>query len=121
MFDYGSRDEWKWRAMIVQPDAVTAEHLEQARATVKARRTKKKEPVPAALPKVRLERFKEGKSVQILHIGPYSTEPPTIERMHAYAQAQGFKLRGKHHEIYLSDPRRTPEEKWKTVLRHPVE
>jgi hypothetical protein len=70
---------------------------------------------------VRLERFNEGKSVQILHIGPYSAEPPTIERMHTYAQAQGLKLRGKHHEIYLSDPRRTPEEKWKTVLRHPVE
>jgi hypothetical protein len=120
-FDADHRDEWKWRAMILQPDAVTAEHLEQARATVKARRTKKKEPVPAALPNVRLERFNEGKSVQILHIGPYSAEPPTIERMHAYAQAQGFKLRGKHHEIYLSDPRRTPEEKWKTVLRHPVE
>jgi len=120
-FDFDERDTWKWRAMILQPDAVTAEHLDKARETVKARRTKKKEPVPASLPKVRLERFHEGKSVQVLHIGPFSAEPPTIERMHAYAKAQGLKLRGHHHEIYLSDPRRTPEEKWKTVLRQPVE
>jgi len=120
-FDYGARDEWKWRAMILQPDVVTAEHLEKARTDVKAKRTKKKEPVPAALPKVRLERFHEGRSVQILHIGPFSAEPPTIERMHAYAASQGLKLHGHHHEIYLSDPRRVPEEKWKTVLRHPVE
>ena len=120
-FDYGAREQWKWRAMILQPDSVTAEHLEKARAEVKAKRLKNKEPVPAALPKVRLERFDEGRVVQILHIGPFSAEPPTIERMHAYAQAHGLKLRGKHHEIYLSDPRRTPEEKWKTILRHPVE
>jgi hypothetical protein len=120
-FDYGARERWKWRAMILQPDSVTAEHLEKARAEVKAKRLKKKEPVQAALPKVRLERFDEGRVVQILHIGPFSAEPPTIERMHAYAQAQGLKLRAKHHEIYLSDPRRTPEEKLKTVLRHPVE
>jgi len=120
-FDYDTRDEWKWRAMILQPDAVTAEHLEKAKADVTAKRTKKKEPVPAALPKVRLERFHEGRSVQILHVGPFSAEPPTIQRMHAFAAAQGFKLRGHHHEIYLSDPRRTPEERWKTVLRQPVE
>jgi hypothetical protein len=74
-----------------------------------------------AIGQLRLERLREGLCVQIMHLDPYSTEPPTIKRMHAFAHDQGYKLRGLHHEIYLGDPRRTAPEKLKTVLRMPVE
>jgi hypothetical protein len=72
------------------------------------------------LDKLRLQRFAEGLSVQTMYVGPYDQEGETIEVMHAFARDQGYELRGRHHEIYLGDPRRTPPEKLKTVLRHPV-
>jgi hypothetical protein len=119
-FDYGSKDEWKWTVMIMQPDHVTGGHLERAKSEIRAKRLKKKEPVPAALDKVRLERFHEGPCVTIMHIGPFAAERPKIERMHAFAKGKGRSITGKHHEIYMSDPRRTPEAKWRTVLRQPI-
>jgi hypothetical protein len=100
--------------MIMQPDLITAELVEAARVEAA-----KKKDVPA-LPKVRFERFHEGPSVQIMHIGPYSAEAPTIARMHAFIEENGYVPNGKHHEIYLGDPRRTAPEKLKTVLRQPV-
>jgi hypothetical protein len=69
---------------------------------------------------VRLERFAEGQAAQVMHVGPYAEEAPTIARLHEFVAEQGYELRGRHHEIYLGDPRRTAPERLKTVLRHPV-
>ena len=96
------------------PDAVTPEEVAVA---VKAAARKRE--LPAA-PLLRLERFYEGLAAQIMHIGPYAEEAPTIERLHEWVAAQGYELRGRHHETYLGDPRRTAPERLKTVLRHPV-
>ena len=73
-----------------------------------------------AIGRVRLERFAEGRAAQILHIGPYAAEGPTIRRLHAFIAGQGYRRAGKHHEIYLSDPRRAAPEKLKTIVRQPV-
>lgn len=73
-----------------------------------------------AIGRVRLERFAEGRAAQILHIGPYAAEGPTIQRLHAFIAGQGYRRAGKHHEIYLSDPRRAAPEKLKTIVRQPV-
>lgn len=114
-FSEADKGAWKWTAMIAQPDFVSKEHFEQARTEVR----KKKE--LASIDIVRLERYHEGLSAQIMYIGPYADEGPTIERIHAFIEEQGRERRGKHHEIYLSDPRRTAAEKLKTVIRQPVE
>ena len=108
------RDAWNWTMMIAVPDAVTAAEVAAA-----AEATGRRRELPAA-PGIRLERFAEGLAAQIMHIGPYADEAPTIERLHAFAAEQGYELRGRHHEIYLGDPRRTAPERLKTVLRHPV-
>jgi hypothetical protein len=114
-FVEGDRDSWQWTAMIMQPDWITAEMVERAR-TEAAR----KADLPA-LPALRFESFAEGLSVQILHVGPYSEEAPTIRAMHEdFLPENGLTENGRHHEIYLNDPRRTPPEKLKTVLRQPV-
>ncbi|MHA1203276.1 MAG: GyrI-like domain-containing protein [Candidatus Heimdallarchaeaceae archaeon] len=109
------KDEWLWTSMIMQPQAVTKKHYEEAIEEVREKKN------PIALDKMRFESYSEGTAVQIMHIGSYSDEGPNIERMHEFAFSQGYSLHGKHHEIYLSDPRRTPEEKWKTVIRQPIE
>jgi hypothetical protein len=81
---------------------------------------RKKKP-SAALDSLRLEDFEEGRCIQIMHIGPYSEEMRTIKVMDEFAAQHGFRMHGKHHEIYLSDPRKAQTEKMKTVLRHPIE
>ena len=111
----GEKDTWNWTSMIMQPEFVTEKHVAEAVEQVK----EKKDPV--ALPKCRFEAFHEGLSAQIMHIGPYAEEEPTIKRLHAFIEEQGHRPRGKHHEIYLSDPRRAAPEKLKTVVRQPVE
>jgi hypothetical protein len=108
------RDAWNWRLMIAVPDDVTA--AEAAAAAEQAARKQR----PATPAGVRLERFEEGLSAQLLHIGPYSEEGPTIERLHTWVAEQGYELHGRHHEIYLGDPRRAAPERLKTILRHPV-
>ena len=108
------RDSWNWRMMIAVPDAVTAAEVAAA-ADAAARRR----PLPAA-GLVRLERFAEGQAAQVMHIGPYAEEASTIARLHEFVAEQGYELRGRHHEIYLGDPRRTAPERLRTVLRHPV-
>ncbi len=113
-FDIGQPGNWRWTAMILQPDHITEEMFQQARV-----RLQYKKPAPA-LDKLRFETFREGLSMQIMHIGPYAAEPATIARMHAFARENGYRLRGKHHEIYLGDPRRAKPEKLKTVLRQPI-
>lgn len=107
-------DTWYFTMMILQPTAVTKALFAEG---VEALRAKK---APVALDAARFESFEEGKAVQTLHLGPYSEEPATIARMVAFSDEHGFKPNGKHHEIYLSDPRRTSPAKLKTILRHPV-
>ena len=106
---------WKWTAMIMQPEYVSEDLFNLA-----LERVEKKKKLPA-LSKTRFESLQEGLSAQIMHIGPYSAEGPTIERLHAFAKEKGCRLRGKHHEIYLSDPRRSAPEKMKTVIRQSIE
>jgi hypothetical protein len=106
---------WRWTLMIRQPDHLTEAMVQAAMEEVKVKKD------PPALPKLRFETFHEGLSVQIMHIGPYAEEAPTIAKMHAFIQEQGYAPRGKHHEIYLSDPNRTAPERLKTVLRQPIQ
>ena len=119
MFDIFRKDNWSYTLMILQPDIITPEIFEEAREQVR-----KKKGDSEMLSKVRLAHFEEGLCVQIMHIGPYVTEPATVEQMRAFAQENGLKdnvgPNGKHHEIYLSDPRKAAPEKMKTVVRHPV-
>jgi len=113
-FSMSNKGIWKWTAMIMQPEYVTGQVF--AAALAEARR--KKDLV--ALDRVRFESYHEGLSAQIMHIGPYAAEEPTIARLHSFIRENGYELSGKHHEIYLSDPRRTAPEKLRTVLRQPV-
>jgi len=113
-FSQETKDRWKWRLMIMQPDDVSLELVEEARIEL----TRKKN--PAELSKLRYERYIEGLAVQILYIGAYADEGPTIARMHKFMRENGYDFNGKHHEIYLGDPRRTAPEKLKTVIRQPV-
>jgi hypothetical protein len=113
-FLHENRSKWRWTAMIMQPDPVSLELVEKVRAEAM-----RKKPSPA-LAKVRFEAFREGRCAQVMHIGPYSAEKPTIERLHAFVAAEGCTLTGKHHEIYLGDPRRAAPEKLRTIVRQPV-
>lgn len=114
-FNMDDREAWRWTLMIRQPSGVTEKDLASA---VEAAAEKNPDPPYS---RIRLERFEEGQAAQVMHIGPYAEEMPTIERLHAFVEENGYRLRDKHHEIYLSDPRRSAPEKMKTVLRHPVE
>jgi len=119
-FEIFRKDNWFYTLMIMQPDVITLELFEEAREQVR-----KKKGDSEMLSKACLAPFEEGLCVQTMHIGPYSTEPATVERMKAFAQENGYRdcvgSGGKHHEIYLGDPRKAGPAKLKTVLRHPVE
>ncbi|MFI8907863.1 GyrI-like domain-containing protein [Streptomyces albidoflavus] len=114
---FAARDEdaWQWRLMIVQPEWITRDLFEAGLARAVAKKA------PAAAGRVRFEEFHEGPSVQILHVGPYDEEGPTLARLHEeYLPDHGLRPRGTHHEIYLSDPRRTDPARLRTILRQPV-
>jgi hypothetical protein len=113
-FHRAEKSAWKWTAMILQPEFIGQREVDAAFEEVRRKKN------PAALDRVRLETLKEGPSAQTLYLGPYSDEGPTIERIHAFIHAAGKELRGNHHEIYLSDPRRTAAEKLKTIIRQPM-
>ena len=113
-FTEADKDMFQWTAMIMQPDIVTAELMREG-----IRRAVGKKPLAAA-DKLRFETFAEGWVVQVLYFGAYNDEGPTIKAMHQFAFDQGYELTGKHHEIYLSDVRRTAPEKLKPVLRQPI-
>jgi hypothetical protein len=113
VFTANDRSRWKWTMMIMQPDFVGADTVHAAVADVK-----KKKSLPA-LGQLRLENFTEGLCAQVLHVGPFSHEGPTIARVHAFIQASA-SLTGKHHEIYLSDIRRAAPARWKTIIRQPM-
>jgi hypothetical protein len=113
-FDITIKDNWVYTLMIMQPDHITPDMFAEALAQVA-----KKKPNPA-LSRLRLASFCEGLCVQAMHIGPYATEPATIEKMRQWAATSGYRFAHNHHEIYLGDPRRADPAKLKTVLRHPV-
>ncbi len=116
-FEAGDRSDWHWTAMIVQPDAVTAALVDDARAQAARRRR-----LPG-LDRARLERYREGPSAQVLHVGPYADEGRTIAVLHAFIRERGLDFDGRvqrHHEIYLGDPRRTAPERLRTIVRQPL-
>jgi len=109
------RDQWRWQLLIRTPDFVGEADLRQAIITLLKRGK------AADAKRVRLETLTEGPCVQMLHVGPYEKECETIALMQAFAEKKQLKFSGRHHEIYLSDPRRVPPERLKTILRHPVQ
>jgi hypothetical protein len=113
-FDPQDRASHSWRLMIMLPEDVPEELVEQTRQKVAAKKN------PPRLADIRIQTFSEGRSVQILHVGPYAEETPTVERLFAFAEENGLEIVGKHHEIYLGDPNRAAADKLKTVLRYGV-
>ncbi len=109
------KSQWNWKLLIRVPDFIRQEDLDEAVAALK-KKGKGKE-----VTQVRLEAIDEGRCVQMLHVGPYDSEGETVARMLAFAREKGLSCRGPHHEIYLSDPRRIPPERLRTILRHPIE
>ena len=113
-FTKGDKASWQWTMMILQPDFV-----EESLIMDSIDRVREKKSLPA-IDALRLEAFTEGRWAQVLHIGPFTEEGPTVERLHAFITAQSG-LRGKHHEIYLSDIRRAAPQKWRTIIRQPMD
>ncbi len=107
--------EWDWRLLIRVPSFIKQKQLD---AAIKSVMAKGKAPLAA---EVKLETLAEGGCVQMLHVGPYGEENSAVQKMHEVAEGKGMHLRGPHHEIYLSDPRRVPPERLRTILRYPVE
>lgn len=112
-FVTNDRAQWRWTMMIHQPDFAPDDVIEAAMSDV--RRKKKLETVD----QLRIETWQEGRCAQLLHVGPFTEEGPTVERLHAFIESRSER-RGKHHEIYLSDVRRADPAKWKTILRQPM-
>jgi len=113
-FSMEDKAKWKWTLMIMQPEFVTKATIDEARKLVIERKN------IASLEQVRFEKMNEGLCAQTLYIGPYSEEPPTIVKLHDFIKHSGYKLHGKHREIYLNDMRRTAPEKLKTIIRQPI-
>lgn len=112
---WSSRDAWRWTMMIAVPDALDDEVFERSLATAARKRS------AASLARLRRQPFAEGATAQVLHVGPYGeAERPTLELLHGFIAEQGLDGRGQHHEIYLSDARRTAPERLRTILRQPV-
>ena len=112
-FTTGDKSNWKWTSMIMQPPFVTREITDSAIADVKKNKN------PPAVSKLRLEAFSEGRCAQILHVGSFSEEGPTIGKVHRFIDSRSSRT-GKHHEIYLSDIRKADPAKWKTIIRQPM-
>lgn len=114
-FSTEEKGRWKWTMMILQPELVTAAMVGTACAEVRRKKN------PEALDRLRFERFAEGRCAQILHVGPFSEEGPSVAKVHHFIESRGGKLTGKHHEIYLSDIRKAAPARWKTIVRQPFE
>ena len=112
-FSANRKEAWKWTLMIMQPEFITLAMFEEAIEQVRLKKN------PVSLSQLRFESFEEGEAAQIMHIGPFSDEGPTIEKVHAFIESSGKERRSKHHEIYLSDTRKADPAKWKTVIRQP--
>lgn len=113
-FDASRPSDWRWTLMIFQPDFITQDDFQSA-----LDKLKKKKP-NLTLDSLRLDTFEEDRVIQLMHIGQYDQEAADIKKLTDYAKEKGYGFRGKHHEIYLGDPRRTNPEKLKTVLRYAV-
>lgn len=112
-FSVDRKEDWKWALMIMQPEFIAPAMVEEAIEQVKSKKN------PVSLPQLRFESYEEGEAAQIMHIGPFSEEGPTIEKVHAFIEENGYERRGRHHEIYLSDTRKADPAKWKTIIRQP--
>jgi len=113
-FDVDKRNSWQWTLMVVLPEFVTPKLFADSVKEVKAKKN------PPGLEKAHLVPFAEGLCAQTMHVGPYSTESETIARLDAFVKDRGYKMVGKHHEIYMGDPRRAAPSKLKTIIRHPI-
>lgn len=113
-FSIDNKDIWNWTACIMQPDFVDTNLIEECINEVQ-----KKKDLPA-LSKIRFDKMEDSLSAQILHLGPYADETPTIEKLHNFIEENGYTFNGKHREIYLNDSRRTAPEKLKTIIRQPI-
>lgn len=118
-FTVQDKSGWKWTAMIRQPDFITKDMIKKA-----VQEVEKKKKLPA-LSRIKFQSLHEGLSVQIMHIGPYSQEGPTVEKLHNFIEEKGYEFNGslpgkKHHEIYISNILRTKPEKLKTIIRQPM-
>jgi len=113
-FDSEKREDWLWTLMIMQPRLVTKGMFERAEGELREKKG------PSAIAPASLETFDEGLCVQAMHVGPYSTEAETITKLEAFAREKGYRMTGKHHEIYLGDPRRAAPTRLRTVIRHPI-
>jgi hypothetical protein len=113
-FALGNKDNWLWTSMIMQPQFVTQDHFEEALTQVQEKKN-----LPA-LPRLRFEPFQEGLAAQIMHIGPFANEKATVDKLYVAIKQNGYRLTGKHHEIYLNDVRKTAPEKLKTIIRQPI-
>jgi len=107
-----AKDDWSWKLLMRVPEFVTARDVTAALKSLRAKR--------GEIEDVRLETLREGRVVQMLHVGAYADEPRTVAAMDEFVRTKGLHLRGAHHEIYLSDPRRVPPTRLRTILRHPV-
>ncbi|MBL0313569.1 MAG: GyrI-like domain-containing protein [Holophagaceae bacterium] len=112
-FSTSDKSSWKWTMIILQPSFATQAIIASAMADVKKKKN------PRALSKLRLEALSEGRCAQILHVGPFSEEGPTIEKLHQFIDSMSRRT-GKHHEIYLSDIRKADPSNWKTIIRQPM-
>ena len=113
-FSVEDKSDWKWTLMIMQPEFVIQEMIDEAIVNVREKKN------PTAISGLRFESLAEGKCAQILHVGPFSEEGPTVEKVHNFIETRGIRT-GKHHEIYLSDIRRADPAKWKTIIRQPMQ
>ena len=113
-FSLANKDRWEWTMMIMQPEWVTIEWVEKVRQDAKKKKNN------ASLSEVRFDSLNEGLAVQILYIGAYEKEAPTIAELHKFITSSGYQTNGKHHEIYLGDPRKTSPERLQTILRQPI-
>lgn len=113
-FNMNDKSNWLWKAMIMQPSFIDNEMVTSALEQVQKKKGL------AQLSHIKFEKLSEGQCAQILHIGPYSEEGPTIEKLHQFIKKNGYQFNGYHHEIYLSDPRRSAPEKLKTIIRQPI-
>ncbi|MBP1967891.1 GyrI-like domain-containing protein [Paenibacillus aceris] len=110
------REQWRWKLLIRMPEFVTSERVEEARIKAKDKKKELK-----AIADIRFERLHEGSCVQMLHVGPYAIETDTLRQMEQFMEMNQVSIRGLHHEIYLSDPRKVEQSKMKTILRYPVQ
>ncbi len=113
-FSIEDKSNWNWKSIIIQPEFVKKEHIKQAKEEIA-----KKKDLPS-LDKIEFIEIDEGLSAQILHIGPFIEEGPTVEKLHNTIEENSYDFNGLHHEIYLSDIRRSKPEKLKTIIRQPI-